>query len=118
MPGHPRHEIPGTLRAAKQQAVDQIFMGPRTARRRLITIVSTHPHDNVVGVGIGRKIVKGRVTNRQCVRLYVIRKLNKRLISATNSISRVGSCSLAACWQSFCQSSRVSPFKMITSEKI
>ena len=44
--------------------------------------------------------------------------LNKRLISATNSISRVGSCSLAACWQSFCQSSRVSPFKMITSEKI
>ena len=67
MPGYPRHEIPGTLRAAKQQAVDQILMGPRTACRRLITTVSTHPHDNVVGVGIGRKIVRGRVTNRQCV---------------------------------------------------
>ena len=84
MPGYPRHEIPGTLRAAKQQAVDQILMGLRTARRRLITTVSTHPHDNVVGVGIGRKIVKGRVTNRPCVRLYVIRKLNKRLISPGN----------------------------------
>jgi len=80
----PRHEIPGALRSAKQQAVDRILMASRTVPRRFINAISTHPQDNVVGVGVGRKMVKGRPTNRPCVRLYVIRKLDKRLISPGN----------------------------------
>lgn len=80
----PRHEIPEALRSAKQRAVDRILAGPRAVPRRFINAVSAHPQDNVVGVGIGRKMVKGKPTQRPCVRLYVIRKLDKRLIAPGN----------------------------------
>lgn len=56
-------------------------MMPRRTQRRLPHAVSTHPHDNLVGVGVGNKIVKGKLTNRPCVRLYVARKLDKALIA-------------------------------------
>jgi hypothetical protein len=37
--------------------------------------VRTHPEHNVVGVGIGRKIKRGRAMRTQCVRFYVDRKV-------------------------------------------
>src|SRR5262245_1480179 len=39
-----------------------------------------NPHHNVMGVGIGRKLVKGKVTSELCVRFYVERKLEKQAI--------------------------------------
>jgi hypothetical protein len=82
--GRPRHEIPETFRAAKQQVVDRLLTARRPVRRRLSTAISTHPQDNVVGVGIGRKMVKGRATKRPSIRLYVIHKLDKRLLPPGN----------------------------------
>jgi len=38
------------------------------------------PQHNVVGVGVGRKIVKGRTTAQNCVRIYVEKKLPKAAI--------------------------------------
>jgi hypothetical protein len=42
--------------------------------------ISTRPQHNVVGVGIGRKITKGKVSSQRCVRIYVERKMAKGLI--------------------------------------
>jgi hypothetical protein len=81
---YPRHEIPAVLTSAKQQAVERILAAPRKAPRRVIHTVSTHPQHNLVGVGIGPKMVKGKPTSRPSVRLYVIRKLDKGLISREN----------------------------------
>ncbi len=57
-------------------------MAPRRVQRRVPNAISAHPHDNVVGVGVGSKMVKGRATSRPCVRFYVVRKLDKQLLSA------------------------------------
>lgn len=84
MPRQSRHEIPAALHDAKQQAVDRILMAPRRVQRRVPNAISVHPHDNVVGVGVGSKMVKGRITSRPCVRFYVVRKLDKRLVSPEN----------------------------------
>src|SRR5438093_3831168 len=86
VPRYSRPEIPEALRFAKQQAADRILAAPRPAPRRFINAVSTHAQDNVIGVGIGRKVVKGKATKRPCVRLYVIRKLDKKLIPPRNML--------------------------------
>jgi len=79
-----RREIPKVLRSAKEQAVDRILAGASERYRRAVHTVSANPQQNVVGVGVGRKIVKGKATNRPAIRLYVIRKLDKALISREN----------------------------------
>jgi hypothetical protein len=76
-----RHDLPESLRAAKQRALERLLAGPRRARPRVVHRVSTHPDHNMVGVGIGRKIVKGRATSRPSVRLYVAQKLDRRLVA-------------------------------------
>jgi len=72
------------LHEAKRHAVDRILMAPRRVQRRIPNAIAVHPHDNVVGVGVGRKFVHGRITSRPCVRFYVERKLDKRLMSPDN----------------------------------
>jgi len=42
--------------------------------------MSAHPTRNVLGVGIGRKITKGRITAKPCVRLYLEHKIDRALI--------------------------------------
>jgi hypothetical protein len=73
-----RQGIPDTLRSAKKRALTQFLAAPPP--RRVVHRISAHPERNVVGVGVGRKFVKGKATNRPSVRLYVTQKLDKRLI--------------------------------------
>jgi hypothetical protein len=75
-----RHEIPEALRAAKQRALDQFLSGPRVRAQGLAHRISAHPQHNVVGVGVGAKIVKGKATARPSVRLYVAHKLDRPLV--------------------------------------
>ena len=73
-----RHEIPESLRAAKQKAIDRFhFAAPKPARRGAHRISASTRH-NLVGIGVGNKIVKNTLTDRPSVRLYVARKLDKR----------------------------------------
>ena len=74
-----RHEIPEGLRAAKERALDQ-FSSLRARVHGLVHRVSMHPRHNVVGVGVGAKIVKGKATARPSVRLYVTHKLERSLV--------------------------------------
>jgi hypothetical protein len=69
------------LAAAKRQAIARFLPAPGTSTRRVVHQVSAHPQRNVVGVGVGAKIVKGKTTDRPSVRLYVARKLSKGLLS-------------------------------------
>jgi hypothetical protein len=75
-----RHEIPHLLRAAKQRALDEFLSAPRSRAHGGVRRVSTHPQHNVVGVGVGAKIVKGKVTARPSVRLYVEHKVDRPLV--------------------------------------
>jgi hypothetical protein len=74
-----RHEIPEGLRAAKERALDQ-FSSLRSRVHGLVHRVRMHPRHNVVGVGVGAKIVKGKATARPSVRLYVTHKLERSLV--------------------------------------
>jgi hypothetical protein len=76
-----RGSIPQDLVAAKRQAIARFLPAPGTSTRRVVHRVSAHPQRNVVGVGVGAKIVKGKTTDRPSVRLYVARKLSKGLLS-------------------------------------
>lgn len=78
--GMPRREIPDALLRAKQAIAAQFLAPAKAAFRAAAYAVSTKPQHNVVGVGIGRKIIKGKPTTKQCVRIYVERKLEKGLI--------------------------------------
>jgi hypothetical protein len=74
-----RHEIPDALRSAKQRAVDE-FLSTRRGARRLLQRIATHPRDNVVGVGVGSKLVRKRLTGRPSIRLYVAKKIDRTLL--------------------------------------
>jgi hypothetical protein len=68
-------KITKPLLAAKAAAVEQ-FLGTGKAFTGLTALaVSTKPEHNVVGVGVGWKVTKGKVTSRPCVRFYVERKV-------------------------------------------
>ena len=65
-----REEIPDALVAAKERATAQYLKAePRT----VVAAFAAHPapQHNVVGVGIGSKVVKGRATTRHAIRFYV-----------------------------------------------
>ncbi len=76
---HTRHQIPQLLRAAKRRAFEQFLFTPRLARK-FIQRISTQPQHIIVGVGVGDKITANKPTGRPSVRLYVAKKLDKRLI--------------------------------------
>lgn len=80
MPSLTRHEISKSLLTAKRQAINEFQLtAPRSARRASHRI-SASPGHNLVGIGVGNKIVQNNVTSRPSVRLYVVRKLDKRVI--------------------------------------
>jgi hypothetical protein len=66
---------PGALSQAKRAAVERYLAAPVEIRRPLAYAYDPHPEINVVGVGIGLKLVEGRATDLRCVRFYVERKL-------------------------------------------
>lgn len=77
-----RQQIPRDLHHAKQLAIEMLFntrelqaIGPAWA-------VRPHPKFNVVGIGLGRKIKRGRKLRRSCVRIYVERKLARSALPA------------------------------------
>ncbi len=64
---------------AKRFAVQAyIRRGPRAAIRAMA--VSIRPEHNVTGIGIGKKIVNGKQTDQDCVRLYVEKKVGPQAI--------------------------------------
>jgi|SRR5882724_511474 len=83
-----RHEIPAALRAAKERAQGQFLSGPRIRAHRVVHRISAHPQHNVVGVGVGAKIVNGKATARPSVRLYVAHKLARPLVPPEHRLPR------------------------------
>jgi S1-C subfamily serine protease len=75
-----RHEIPAELKSAKQHLVARFLTNRDAVVRRALWAVSAHPTLNVVGVGVGRKITKGRLTARPCVRIYVEHKVDHAVV--------------------------------------
>jgi hypothetical protein len=75
-----RSEISEELTGAKRAAVEQLLAGVRTPRRPPSWVLRTHPDHNIVGVGVGRKIKRGKPTRARCVRIYVERKIPGHLI--------------------------------------
>jgi hypothetical protein len=75
-----RHEIPEAVHAAKRYAVERILAAAPPAHPRGSRTISADPRRNLVGIGIGRKFVKGRRTSRPAVHFYVARKLDPRVV--------------------------------------
>jgi hypothetical protein len=75
-----RSEISAELIDAKRIAADQLLTGAGPPRRQPSWVVRTHPDHNVVGIGVGRKIKRGKSTRTRCVRVYVERKIPRHLV--------------------------------------
>ena len=72
-------EIPNELRNAKQQATEQLLISSERLARPTWAVRSDPDH-NVVGVGVGRKVKRGRLLKRRCVRIYVERKIPREAL--------------------------------------
>ena len=83
-----RHEIPESMRVAKQWAMDQFLLTPQRPVRRVGRRITAHPQHNLVGVGIGAKIIKNKATRRPSVRFYVAHKLDPRLVPQAHMLPR------------------------------
>src|SRR5258708_7410705 len=86
MPRQTRHTIGENLLSAKLQALDRTLNAGAAALPRAVNGISTRPDANVVGIGIGRKYVKSRPTDRPSVRFYVVRKLERALIPKAHAL--------------------------------
>jgi hypothetical protein len=86
MPRQTRVTIGENLLSAKRQAVDRTWNARAAGLHRGVNGISTRPEANVVGVGIGRKFVKRKPTDRPSVRFYVVRKLDRDLIPRAHSL--------------------------------
>jgi hypothetical protein len=75
-----RSDIPAELTGAKRAAVEQLLASVRVPRRHPSWVLRTHPDHNIIGVGVGRKIKRGKPTRTRCVRIYVERKIPHHLI--------------------------------------
>ncbi len=73
--------IPQELLAAKAAAVKSYFSSEQ-AEMPTTFAARPKPQHNVVGIGIGRKSVKGKLTSKRVVRFYVEKKLPIPAISA------------------------------------
>ncbi len=74
-----RSSLPQQLLAAKENALANFFSVQPSAAFSALAAQS-HPEHNVVGIGVGRKLVKGKPTAQHCVRFYVERKLAESAI--------------------------------------
>ncbi|OLC01090.1 MAG: hypothetical protein AUH30_00905 [Candidatus Rokubacteria bacterium 13_1_40CM_68_15] len=79
MKGISRHDIDAAVQDAKREATSR-FLSRAEIGSASAYAVSTRPQQNVVGVGLGTKITKGKVTRQRCVRFYVERKLGATAI--------------------------------------
>lgn len=77
-----RADIPEVFLSAKQEAIRQLLSAARPAVRVTAFAASSHPDDNLVGIGIGYKIRNGKPTAKRCVRFYVERKIGKTAMSS------------------------------------
>src|SRR5438477_11670699 len=75
-----RSEISEELTGAKRAAVEQLLATARAPRGHYSWVLRTHPDHNIVGVGVGRKVKRGKSTRTRCVRIYVERKIPRHLI--------------------------------------
>jgi hypothetical protein len=82
-----RSEISEELKGAKQTAVEQLLTGARAPGRHPSWVLRTHPDHNIVGVGVGRKIKRGKPTRTRCIRIYVERKIPRHLIHPDHLVS-------------------------------
>ena len=75
-----RSDIPADVTDAKREAVGRLLGRCAIAPSPCHSVVRAHPSHNVVGIGVGRKITRGRTTRTLSVRVYVERKLPEHLI--------------------------------------
>jgi len=75
-----RSEILEELTNAKRAAVVKLLAGARSQRGHRSLVLRTHPDHNIVGVGVGHKVKRGKSTRTRCVRIYVERKIPRELI--------------------------------------
>ncbi len=75
-----RQEIPAELLRAKRLAVAQYLTREAARRAPPVYATSVHPRHNLVGIGIGRKLTKGKPSSARCVRFYLERKIDRKLI--------------------------------------
>jgi len=86
-----RDTIPDALRQAKADAVAQFLKTEPRARAYATYAAEASPEANVVGIGIGRKVTRGRITTQHCVRFYVVKKVHKDALSAESLLpARLG----------------------------
>lgn len=78
MPKLSRISIPDKLVAAKRSAMR--YFSPKGTRALTGLAALSDPKHNVVGIGIGHKLVKGKSTGVHSIRFYVERKIDKRVI--------------------------------------
>jgi hypothetical protein len=78
MPKLSRISIPGKLVAAKRSAMR--YFSPKGTRALAGLAALSDPKHNVVGIGIGHKVVKGKSTGDHSIRFYVERKIDKKVI--------------------------------------
>jgi hypothetical protein len=69
-----RENISERLLTAKAEAVSG-FLSAEPVQRALAFTASSRPEHNVVGVGVGPKLIKGKPTATYAVRFYVISKI-------------------------------------------
>src|SRR3989454_6254543 len=80
MKGTSRKDIDSAVQDAKREATTR-FLSRSEIGTPSAYSVSARPQQNVVGVGLGTKVTKGKATTRQpCVRFYVDRKLGETAI--------------------------------------
>jgi hypothetical protein len=77
---------PDSVVAAKATAVEALL--PKAAPRAEFAALaaSTAPEQNVVGIGVGRKIKDGRVTSAVAIHVYVERKVPKKAVPKADAI--------------------------------
>jgi len=78
MPKLSRISTPDKLVAAKRSAMR--YFSPKGTRVLTGLAALSDPKHNVVGIGIGHKLVKGKSTGRHSIRFYVERKIDKKVI--------------------------------------
>jgi hypothetical protein len=72
--------IPQALLAAKEEAYGRFFSPEAPQVAFAAFAARPRPQHNVVGVGVGKKVIKGRVSAQNCVRIYVEKKLPEAAI--------------------------------------
>ena len=71
---------PELVTAAKATAVKNFLTKAAPQAEFAALTASTNPDQNIVGIGIGRKVTNGKVTSAVAVRFYVERKVPKKAV--------------------------------------